>query len=385
MATIYKISYRRKSTDGTVEKRRCSCWYIQYVDRAGKRKRIRGYVDKGATKQLAAQLERDLARGETNLIDPYKRSNTAPIAEQLRDYLADLRTAGRDRMYVYNADKRLAKMIDGCRWSTLAAIDANGFVGWRERAKASTAPGPGKLGKTLSATTLNQYLATIHAFCEWCVEQKRMAGNPLTDVRRVTGEKVRQRRALSDDEIARILAKTGSARKLVYRMALATGLRRDELTKLRWGDLRLRAIKPYIQLATQNTKARRADRLALPQTLAQDLRQTRPRGAADADRIFDVPTIEEWKEDLAAAGIAYADGLGRRADFHALRKTLCTRLHRAGTPLALAMRVMRHTDARLTLVDYTDDEALGADDAAAALPEIVAAQPAKPAAASGGK
>jgi hypothetical protein len=36
------------------------------------------------------------------------------------------------------------------------------------------------------------------------------------------------------------------------------------------------------------------------------------------------------------------------------------------------MRIMRHTDARLTMVDYTDDEALGADDAAAALPEVLA-------------
>ena len=46
-------------------------------------------------------------------------------------------------------------------------------------------------------------------------------------------------------------------------------------------------------------------------------------------------------------------------------------MHKAGVPLAVAMRRMRHTDARLTLVDYTDAEQIGAE--AAVLPEVPAA------------
>jgi hypothetical protein len=54
--------------------------------------------------------------------------------------------------------------------------------------------------------------------------------------------------------------------------------------------------------------------------------------------------------------------MGRAVDFHAgTRKTLCTRMHRGNVPLAMAMRVMRHTDARLTLVDYADDGQLTGD------------------------
>jgi hypothetical protein len=96
-------------------------------------------------------------------------------------------------------------------------------------------------------------------------------------------------------------------------------------------------------------------------------------GTKDPDRVFaDVPDIDQWREDLAAAGIPYLDDLGRQADFHGgTRKTLCTRLHRSNVPLATAMRVMRHTDSRLTLVDYTDDEQLAV--AAACLPEVPAA------------
>jgi hypothetical protein len=42
-------------------------------------------------------------------------------------------------------------------------------------------------------------------------------------------------------------------------------------------------------------------------------------------------------------------------------------MHRGNVPLAVAMRVMRHTDARLTMVDYADDGQLAGE----ALPEIL--------------
>src|SRR6185437_6217305 len=90
----------------------------------------------------------------------------------------------------------------------------------------------------------------------------------------------------------------------------------------------------------------------------------------------EVASLEDWKADLQAAKIPYKDEMGRQADFHGVtRKTLCTRLHRNGVPLAVAMRIMRHTDARLTMVDYADDAQLSADEAL--LPEPLPAIPAE--------
>jgi len=142
------------------------------------------------------------------------------------------------------------------------------------------------------------------------------------------------------------------------------------LEQLVWGDVLLLPTRPAVQLRAEATKARRPDRVGIPQTLADDLRALRPPDAKDSDRVFPaVPPIEDWKADLAAAGIPYMDDMGRQADFHGgTRKTLCTRMHRAGVPLAVAMRKMRHTDSRLTLVDYTDDDGLEMD--AAVLPEL---------------
>jgi integrase len=370
MAFIFKRKYR--APDGTT--RTCRHYSIQYRDPAGKVKRIRGYRDLTATKQKAAQLEKALAHGETGLVDPFKEHRHRGIIDHLDDWLADRRTAGKSAKYLDTAQKRLNILITDCGWEKLADVEPNSFLRWRERHKKTPRNGTRKNAAdtppATSAATLNQYLDTARAFLNWCVQKHRLGVNELAAVDKVDGPKVRLRRALTEKQVATLLAVAPADRTLIYRLALAAGLRRDELEQLQWGDLRLAATRPYIQLRAEATKAGRADRLELQQTLAADLRTEKPASARDGERVFPrVPTLLWWKHDLAAAGIPYFDDQGQQADFHGgTRKTLCSRMHKAGVPLAVAMRRMRHTDARLTLVDYTDDEQIGVE--AAVLPEV---------------
>jgi len=60
---------------------------------------------------------------------PYTR-NALPWAESAE--LADLRTLNRDDMYVYNIEKRLAKLLSLCGWTKLGDITADSFCRWRE-------------------------------------------------------------------------------------------------------------------------------------------------------------------------------------------------------------------------------------------------------------
>jgi integrase len=382
MASIFRRTYRQKLASGKTVTRKCKHYTIHYRDDGGSLQRVKGYVDLAATRQKAAELERALARGEQGLVDHFKASKARPILEHVKEYIADLKAAGRSNDYAYNARRRLERLIEGTGWATLAEVEPNGFVRWRETEKASDERRQGK-SKTdrVSAQTLNQYLDTARAFLNWCAQMKRVTGVPigrkivslaLAGIADVDGPKVRKRRALTDEQVQALLAAATVERRIIYRTALAVGLRRSELEDLIWGDLRLTAITPYVQLRAEATKAGRADRLDLPQSLAADLRKLRPEGAKDNGKVFGgVPDIDTWREDLAAAGIPWKDDMGRQADFHGgTRKTMCSRMHRAGVPLAVAMRRMRHTDARLTMVDYVDDEQIGM--AAGVLPELEA-------------
>ncbi len=387
MASLVKRTYKFTLPNGTTETREYGHWTIQYRDANGKIKRVKAYADKAASKKLMHDLETARARGEQGLVNPFKAANASAISEHLADYIRHLESSGRDSMYCYIAKQRIQRVIDETGWTALTDITADSFGRWRNAAKVN----PRSVGfrktkekkKTASARTLNQYLDTVRAFTNWAAGVKRMPGVPAGDGRmiatalagvgKVDGEARRKRRALSDDDVVKLLNASPADRAMVYRFAVTTGLRRAELEQLAWGDLRLSATKPYIQLRAETTKAARADRVPVPAGLADDLRKLKPANATDTDKVFVVPSLYLWKLDLIAAGIPYLDKMDRAADFHAgTRKTLATRMHKSGVPLAIAMRVMRHTDAKLTLVDYTDDDQLGIADAMAGLSELKA-------------
>lgn len=367
--SVYQPTQTVKLKDGTKVKRTAK-WYRIEVRHHGKVvKREKGPRDRKAAKHKGDQLVRGLERGEVGLVDPYAVHRATALADHRKDWLDHLRTAGRSPMYVYNCERRLTRLFDACGWKLLGDVDPNGFMRWRGQLRTARTKGMRKDAKGASPATSNQYLDTLNAFLNWCVRPaRRMALNPMLDVEKVSGSKVRLRRALTDDEVGRLLAVAPPDRAIVYRTGLAIGLRRPELRALKWGDLRLAAVKPFAQLRAEATKARRGDQVFLPATLAADLRQARPEDSGDDEPVFTrVPRLRWWKIDLAAAGIVYLDKMGRQADFHAgTRKTLCTRMQRNNVPLASAMRVMRHTDSRLTLVDYTDDHQVTGD----VLPEV---------------
>lgn len=390
MASILKRSYTVKLPSGKVEVRKCDHYTIEYRDAAGRRQRVKGYKDRTATRQLAAQLERAQARGETGLFNPFKEKLALPIAEHLQAYVDDQKASGRDDKYISNVERRIEIVADGARWRTLNDITASSFLHWRARAKADPRKGTSKRFTDVSAATLNQYLEACRAFTNWCAATERMPGVPvgggkmiataLSGVAKVDGADRRRRRALTDEQAGKVLGVAGE-RALVYRVGMNLGLRFSEIAALQWGDLQLNAIKPYVQLRAEDTKAKRADRLPIPASLAEALRKQKPMGASDGARVFpDLPShkvaIKLWKADLAAVGIPYIDDQGKQVDFHAgTRTTLGTRLAREGVGVAIAMRRMRHTDARLTLKTYVDDEVLAQDQAGAALAEVVAVAP----------
>jgi integrase len=81
-----------------------------------------------------------------------------------------------------------------------------------------------------------------------------------------------------------------------------------------------------------------------------------------------IPRASQLRKDEKANGIAYRAGLGRHADFHALRHTRATFLKRYGISQRFAMKRMRHSDIRLTAKVYSDETQLPVYEAIKNLP-----------------
>jgi integrase len=374
MASVYKrgrwvdASGRKCPKDRPGARYVESRFYTVAVLVNGRIKPFKGYSDKAASEQLGAKLERAKSRGEQDMVDPYKEHRGRRLLEHVADWIAELRQLGRDDVYVGFCESRMGRLISECKWETLGTIGPDSFIRWRETATSTV----GHAAKPGGARTQNHYLETARAFCLWAVKRKRMASNPLADVAGVetVGQLRRERRALTEEELAALLVAVPERHKLAYRMIFGTGLRRDELRQLRWGDVKLNAPMPHIQLRAETTKGKRADALPLRQDLAELLRTARG-DAEDGDRVFrTLPSMDSHKRYLIKANIGYTDDRGRRADFHALRHTYGSLLAKAGVAPRVAMTLMRHTDMRLTMNVYTDPRIFDLAGAVEKLPAI---------------
>ncbi|MBC8107771.1 MAG: tyrosine-type recombinase/integrase [Anaerolineae bacterium] len=182
------------------------------------------------------------------------------------------------------------------------------------------------------------------------MKERRLGADPFDNVSRSNirkAAKKRARRALEDAESFALIDAAREDRQLKYMFAMLAGLRREYLVTLTWGDVKLNAPIPFIQLHEEQTKNAHSDVLPLHPRLVTVLKAL-PEGMP-AKRVVDsVPDVKTLVKDLRAAGVAPVDERGRRVDYHALRHTFATNLDRTGSTRATKKALMRHADADVT-------------------------------------
>jgi len=246
--------------------------------------------------------------------------------------------------------------------------------------------------------SVNHYLTATKAFCNWMVREGRGLRSPIEHLRRQAVTDKRERRALSPDEMQALINAaqsgpdwrwgggpgkgahhpeciTGPERAILYRLAVETGLRRDELASLKRASFELTGEDPAVTVANAYTKNRQAARLPLrPDTvalIAQQLKHKAPAAKAfnvpgetarmiraDLDRarqawLRNAATPDQRQEREKSAYLADVDHAGRVVDFHSLRHTCGSWLAAAGVHPKVVQRIMWHGSITLTMDRYT--------------------------------
>lgn len=270
-----------------------------------------------------------------------KTARNDSIAHHLRNYLTDLETTATSEDYTTRVYQRLQKLSKECGWSLLKHVDSMAFINWRSRQK-------------LTPKTLNDYLSMLNCFMSWLLDNGFLGENPIAKVKRipVRGRHAFERRALSGQEIKKLLSAAPESRRVVYVVALTTGLRRGELEAVKVADIFLDADQPYLRARASTTKNGKEALLYLHADAVDILRGWL--FGLDRDSLcFDVPSMDIFRKDLKFAGIDSSNS-GSRLDFHSLRHTFCTRLAQSGISPQVAKEAMRHSDIALTTNIYTD-------------------------------
>jgi len=360
MASVFKQRYTATDKNGEKVTRQSRFYYIDYKAADGTRKRVKGFRDKAATAQLAAQLEREAELGRAGMIDKYVEHRKRPLKDHLEDFKQALMDKGNTSKHALMTYRQAKTVVEGCRWAFVTDVSASSvenFLANKRRAG---------LGKNTS----NHYLQSVKQFFSWLKSDGRMAENPLEHLRRLNAKTdVRhERRALSLEELNTLVEAaengpvhhglSGHARAMLYLLAASTGLRAEELATLRWNALDLSGDSPTVTIWAGYSKHRRKDILPLRQEVAGVLDRWRVERAGGPDqRLFSTLKHMRWadmlKRDLAVANISYADSVGRVVDFHALRHTFITHVVKSGASPKVAQALARHSKITLTMDVYT--------------------------------
>jgi len=299
-----------------------------------------------ADKQVAEKLLRDIVaeqeRVKAGLIATKLERTSAekPIIDHLVDFKSDLRAKQVTEKYEKLLGSRVETIVNETGWNMPCDISRDGFMLWRAKRKNS-------------AKTLNEYLNAINGLLNWMVRYERIPNNPLANIEHINLKgKQQKRRALSDEELQRLLDSAENYRVL-YLTASYTGLRLNELKQLLWSDVHLDQHKPHFQVRDTTTKNRKPAIVPLHQKLVPEIESVR---GENGDFVFPQnPNSNRWfTRHIKAANIERIDASGKKVDFHSLRYTFATKLAKQGVSQRLAQELMRHSDPKLTANLYTD-------------------------------
>ena len=320
----------------------------------------------------AAEIVRRLELEAAGLPVAKAPADASPTARIL-EYEAELVRRGSAPQHVRRTVQRLRDLL--ARSSRLAEVTPEALRAALQRVASSG----------VAPQTVNAYRVAAHSFFAWLVRKEKWPGNPVDRVARVrTGKPTRVRRALTADELSRLVATAGRGRGPAYLLAATTGLRRSELASLTWKDVVLTPPRSACGPRAPRTAGSRpppSPRARWPSWGASGATNSSPTA-----RVLVRPEHHDDEEGPHPGEDPYAtpDGV---VDFHALRVTYGTLLARAGVSLVQAQKLMRHSTPVLTANVYVKlqmddareavariDVGVGAESAASSPPRKAAAR-----------
>ena len=368
-------------------------WTVEFTDHDGVVRRVAAFTDRSASAELERQLKKlvalrmagagpdaELSRflescpgkisnmlGKWNIITGERAAAGKTLAAHIKDWRLELEARDNTAKHITETVAKATKVCGKCGWRTLSDISSTSLNQWLVEQRAA--------GRAVA--TINHHLRAVKSLTGWLFKEKRLAENPLAFVALLNAKADRryERHPYNIEELGLLLAAaeaggivhgmTGSDRALLYRTAVETGFRWSECRSLTRASFNFDSEPATITIRAEDAKNGKEDTLPLRPELAADLKVRMALflpGAKAFPGMWADKGAEMIRADLEAAGVLSrnADGvlitvdeLGLVYDFHGLRHTFATLGAKAGIPLAVMQKLMRHSDPKLTAGIYT--------------------------------
>lgn len=344
-------------------------WYGQYTDWSGRRRTVALSASKAEAQRLVDQLQQreiEIRLGLRPHPSVQQKAVIRPIAEVVDEYIAWGEAQGgrngRPWSAVHARDRRryLKNWVKDLGLKELS--DMSGILPKVEKVVRV------KLGDGAAGKTISNFLEALRSFCTWAKTRKYIADDPLVGLSKIDKTPQSRRRLFTVEEISLLLAAAPPDRRLLYEVALKSGLRANELRSLTIDHLDVG--RGGLILEAEWTKNRKTGFQPLPRDLVERLEEYATNGRAEeayADRfargnheptwpdnaLLYVPknTAISLDRDLKAAGVEKITSAGK-LDFHAFRVAFINMVINSGADVKTAQTLARHSTAEMTMNVY---------------------------------
>ena len=339
--------YRTKDRNGVPHPN----WRIRYMDWKGERQSCVGLPSKPDTQKLAWKIQTEHDEIRKGLRPPPRECEKPRLFRDVaNEYLAWGNSQGGHHGRPWSEKHRQQKTYRLKFWEQRLELkmlsDLVGSLSRVEKVlREMQISGP--KGNPCVGKTLQNYAEVIGAFCDWAIDREYLSDDPLKRLQKFNVEPSWNRRAITLEEAQAILAVAPQHRRLIYMIAMNTGLRAGELRQLIVSDFQNGLI-----LRPEITKNRKAGFQPLYQMVIDELTVS-TQGKAPADRLLAVPkdTASMLYRDMEKAGVPIVTDDGK-LDFHALRTSFATFVVETGANVKETQSLMRHSTPDLTMRIY---------------------------------
>jgi integrase len=335
-----------------------------------------------------------------DLVSGCRVAVTQPLKEHLLEWHKTLKASGITKKQADQLLSRVNRMFDECNFVLWPDISASKLTQCIDGVQKTvlTKEGIKELGPA-SEHTKRHFVRACKQFCKWAVQDGRANTNPIEYISRSAAVET-ERRALIPAEIEVLLEYIGRSdsifklsgedRALLYRFAIETGLRADEIRSLT--RLSFDFERRTVSVASTDTKNKKPAVLPLKVTMVEDIKE-KVRNLLPTVAVFRVPEnsarmlqkdLQETRKKWIKAVVQDPDEHRQRVEsdflkvqtvegkivFHSLRHTFSSLLAASGVHPKIAQELMRHSSIDLTMSIYTHVQAEHVTAAVDALPEF---------------
>lgn len=345
-------------------------WRVLLIDHCRRRKTYTLASNKLQAQKQADLLElreREIRNGIRPPPEPESEKGNRDFNDLFDEYMAWGEYQGGRGGLPWDDEHAMKKRRDLLFWRDILGLktigDANGILP-KVEAECRKLTGAGNNGKTIA-----NKLQHLRAMLLWCKRRQYLATDPLAELGRLDIKPTFVRRAITREEYRGLVASCEEHRRLLYEVAVMSGLRENELKQLE--PRHLDHENCAIRIDRMVDKGRVARLQAIPAPLMERLtafaasgeakklyarfrcQGEHVAGAAPKNPLLYVPRnpARSLRKDLEEAGIPFETPEGR-LDFHALRTAYINFLLDLGAAPKEVQDLARHKTLEMTMNTY---------------------------------